>query len=243
MSLLEIKGVSKRFGGLLAVNGLSFQVEQGQIYGIIGPNGAGKTTLFNLILSFYPLTGGTIFFGGEKINHLRSDEICLLGIARTFQHAQPFLDLTAIENVMIGAFARYKDADQAREKARATLRVLDLEHRAESPGRDLPPADLKKLEIARALATEPRLLLLDECMAGLRPLEVQGLIHCLKKLNRDGITFMVIEHVISAISSLAQRLMVLHHGEKIAEGEPKEIFQDKAVIEAYLGEEAFYAGV
>ncbi len=241
MSLLKVDGVKKTFGGLTAVNQVSFEVKEGEVIGIIGPNGAGKSTLFNLITAFYPLDQGSISFRGEKVDHLRADQVCLRGVARTFQHAQPFLDLTVIENVMIGAFSRFKDREVAKEKAYATLQCLGLEAKAFFLGRNLPPADLKRLEIARALATEPKLLLLDECMAGLRPLEIQGLIHCIKEVHGQGISLMVIEHVMSAISSLAQKIIVLHHGEKIAEGEPKEIFQNQKVIEAYLGEDTFYA--
>ena len=241
MSLLKVDGVQKAFGGLVAVNQVSFQVEEGEIIGVIGPNGAGKTTLFNLITAFYPVDRGSISFRGERVDRLRADQVCLRGVARTFQRAQPFLDLTVLENVMIGAFAKFKERNAAKENAYITLQRLGMENKAYSPGRNLVPADLKRLEIARALATEPKLLLLDECMAGLRPLEIQGLIHCIQDLNRQGMTFMVIEHVISAISSLAQKIMVLHHGEKIAAGEPREIFKNQRVIEAYLGEDEFYA--
>jgi len=241
MNLLKVDGIKKRFGGLIAIDEVSFQVNEGEIIGIIGPNGAGKSTLFNLITSFYPLDEGSISFLGEKVDHLRTDQVCLRGIARTFQHAKPFPDLTVIENVMIGAFTRFKDRNMAKEKAYATLQCLRMEGKAYSLGGGLPPADLKKLEIARALATEPKLLLLDECMTGLRPLEVQDLIHCIKELHGQGLTFMVIEHVMSAISSLAQKIIVLHHGEKIAEGESKEIFHNQKVIEAYLGEDTLYA--
>lgn len=241
MNLLKVDGIKKRFGGLIAIDEVSFQVNEGEIVGIIGPNGAGKSTLFNLITAFYPLDEGSISFLGEKVDHLRTDQVCLRGIARTFQHAKPFPDLTVIENVMIGAFTRFKDRNMAKEKAYATLQCLRMEGKAYSLGGGLPPADLKKLEIARALATEPKLLLLDECMTGLRPLEVQDLIHCIKELHGQGLTFMVIEHVMSAISSLAQKIIVLHHGEKIAEGESKEIFHNQKVIEAYLGEDTLYA--
>jgi branched-chain amino acid transport system ATP-binding protein len=241
LSLLKVEGVRKTFGGLVALNQVSFEVKEGEIIGIIGPNGAGKSTLFNLIAGFYPLDKGSISFLGERVDHLRPDQVCVRGVARTFQHAQPFLDLTVIENVMIGAFARFKDRYSAGEKAYTTLRYLGMEGKAYALGRNLPPADLMRLEIARALATEPRLLLLDECMAGLRALEIQGLIHSIKEVHGRGITLMVIEHVMSAISSLAQKIIVLHHGEKIAEGEPKEIFQNQKVIEAYLGEDEFYA--
>lgn len=241
MSLLQVDGITKNFGGLIAVDKVSFELEEGEILGIIGPNGAGKSTLFNLITSFYPLNGGSISFLGQKINHLRTDQVCLRGIGRTFQHAQPFSELTVIENVMVGAFARCKDRKQAEKKAQETLACLRLEDKANALGGSLSPADLKRMEIARALATEPKLLLLDECMTGLRQLEIQELIHCIKGLCNQGLTIMVIEHVMSAISSLAQKIIVLNHGEKVAEGDPKQIFQNKKVIEAYLGEETTYA--
>jgi branched-chain amino acid transport system ATP-binding protein len=241
MSLLKVDGITKRFGGLVAVDNVSVQVEEGEIVGVIGPNGAGKSTLFNLITAFYPLNAGSISFLGEKIDHLRTDQVCLRGVGRTFQHAQPFSELTVIENVMVGAFARCKDRNMAKEKAYETLQCLRMEGKANSLGGSLPPADLKRMEIARALATEPKLLLLDECMTGLRPLEIQELIHCIKELHGQGLSIMVIEHVMSVINSLAQKIIVLHHGEKIAEGEPEEIFQNQKVIEAYLGEDTTYA--
>jgi branched-chain amino acid transport system ATP-binding protein len=237
LSLLRVEEIQKSFGGLVAVNRVSFQIEEGEILGIVGPNGAGKTTLFSLITSYYRTEAGEIYFDDQRVNHLRPDQICLRGLVRTFQHAQPFLDLNVVENVMIGAFARTKDRKVAREKALVSLQTMGLEGKASSLGRDLSPADLKRLEIAKALATDPKLLLLDECMAGLRPGEIDKLIQCIKNLNAKGMTFMVIEHVIRAISSLADRIIVLDYGEKIAEGPPEEIFLNRKVIEAYLGEE------
>ncbi len=237
MSLLAVESVRKRIGGIVALNDVSFAVDEGEIFGVIGPNGAGKTTLFNVITAFMRPDAGAVRFAGHRIDRLRPDQICRLGIVRTFQHAQPFLDLSVLENVMIGGFARHPDRRTARARALAALRMLDLEHRAADPGRGLPPADLKKLELARALAADPRLLLLDECMAGLRSREIDALITCIQRLNAGGVTVIVIDHVISAIRALAGRVVMLHHGEKCAEGPVETIFSDRNVIDAYLGAE------
>jgi branched-chain amino acid transport system ATP-binding protein len=237
VSFLKVVGVQKRIGGLVAVNNVSFEVQRGEIVGIVGPNGAGKTTLFNVITAFLPADAGSIEFDGKRITGLRTDEICGLGLVRTFQHAQPFQELTALENVMIGAFARRADREEARERAGDTLRMLQLAHRASVPAGTLSPAELKRLELARAVATEPMMILVDECMAGLRPIEIGALIECIRKLNAEGMTIVFIEHVMSAMEALAERVVVLHHGEKLAEGRLGDVFSDEVVVEAYFGRE------
>lgn len=237
MSLLTVAGVTKRIGGLVAVNNVSFTVAPVEIVGIIGPNGAGKTTLFNLITAFLRADAGRIAFDGTDITRRRPDEIARLGLVRTFQHAQPFRQLTVMENAMIGAFARCPDRGEARERGREALRRLELEPRASMLAANLSPAELKRLELARAVAAGPRMLLLDECMAGLRPLEVATLVECIRKLNASGVTILLIEHVMSALEALADRVVVLHHGEKLAEGGLDDVFRDDDVVEAYLGRE------
>jgi branched-chain amino acid transport system ATP-binding protein len=241
MSLLTVAHVTKRIGGLVAVNDVSFRVAPSEMVGIIGPNGAGKTTLFNVISGFLRADAGRVQFNGTEVTHRRPDEICRLGLVRTFQHAQPFPQLTVLENAMIGAFVRYADRRPARERAREALRLLDLDGRAATPAGRLSPAELKRLELARAVATEPKMLLLDECMAGLRPLEVAALVDSIRRLNASGVTVVLIEHVISAMTALAERIVVLHHGVKLAEGAPGVVFSDDAVVEAYLGRDTVLA--
>ena len=236
MSLLEIKEVSKRFGGLAALTNVSYSVHEGQILGLIGPNGAGKTTLFNVVNGFYPPSKGEVLFLGERISHLKPHQICKLGIGRTFQVVRPLRRMTVFDNVMASAFLRAKDKNDAEEIAVETLRFTGLYDDRNVLSKGLPLGNRKKLEITRALATRPKMLLLDESFAGLNPSEQNELIGIIRQIRAQGVTIMVIEHHMKVIMSLSDRIVVLNYGEKIAEGTPKEIGNNPLVIEAYLGE-------
>jgi ABC-type branched-chain amino acid transport systems, ATPase component len=238
-SLLEVQGVSKRFRGLLAVDKVGFEVPQGAIYAVIGPNGAGKTTLFNMIAGVFAPDGGGINFAGEQIDGLPPNEVAQRGIGRTFQIVRPFPALTVEENVVVGALMKRTDVSAARTRAQEVLRRLDLYDKRNQRASSMTLPDRKRLEVARALATDPKLLLLDEVMAGLRPTETDRMVDILRELNRDsGLTILLIEHVMRAVMALAQHIVVLHHGANIAEGAPADVVRDKAVIESYLGAEA-----
>jgi len=243
LPLLAIEEVGVRFGGLAAVNGVTFSVRPGEIVGLIGPNGAGKTTLFNLITGLLHPTAGTIRFRGEDITTLPSHAICRRGIARTFQLVRIFPSLTVLENVLVGGcFGREgggRPLAAAREDAAAHLRTVGLDGWADRPGGSLPIADRKRLEVARALATRPALLLLDEVIAGLTPTEGGRLMDLIARIRDGGTTIILIEHVMKAIMNLSDRIVVLHHGEKLAEGAPREIAHDPGVVSAYLGEQAW----
>jgi branched-chain amino acid transport system ATP-binding protein len=237
-ALLKVEGVSKRFRGLIAVDKLTFEVPQGGIYAVIGPNGAGKTTLFNTIAGVYAPDGGEIKFADARIDGLREDEICRRGIGRTFQIVRPFPALTVEENVTIGALLRHRHVADARKRAGDILAQLDLADKRTQRASSLTLPDRKRLEVARALATEPKLLLLDEVMAGLRPTETDRMVGILREINREtGLTILLIEHVMRAVMALAGRILVLHHGAAIAEGAPEEVVRDPAVIHSYLGAE------
>ena len=237
--LLEVQGVSKRFRGLLAVDKVGFEVPQGAIYAVIGPNGAGKTTLFNMIAGVFAPDGGTINFAGEQIDGLPPNQVCQRGIGRTFQIVRPFPALTVEENVIVGALMKRTDVAAARAHAHEVLRRIDLYDKRTQLASSMTLPDRKRLEVARALATDPKLLLLDEVMAGLRPTETDRMVDILKELNRDtGLTILLIEHVMRAVMALAQHIVVLHHGANIAEGAPADVVRDKAVIDSYLGAEA-----
>jgi len=237
-ALLELDGVSKHFAGVRAVDELSFAVREAEIVGLIGPNGAGKTTTLNLLTGFAAPDRGRITFIGEAIAGRRPHEVARRGMCRTFQVARPFRDMTVLENAMVGALSRTNDVRAASDTARRVLARAGLEMRAAMRAGDLTTIDQRRLEVARALATEPRLLLLDETMAGLNPAEVAVALALLRRLREEGLTLVVIEHNVRAITELCDRVIVLDHGQKIAEGPPDAVTRDAAVIAAYLGSDA-----
>jgi branched-chain amino acid transport system ATP-binding protein len=238
-ALLSVETVSKRFRGLIAVDRVSFTVPQGAIFAIIGPNGAGKTTLFNIIAGAMAANAGTISFAGQPIDRLPPDAVCRRGIARTFQIVRPFPALSVEDNVVVGALLHRPEVGAARERAQELLRRLDLFDKRHRLAATLTLPDRKRLEVARALATQPRLLLLDEVMAGLRPTETDRMVAILRALNREtGLTILLIEHVMRAVMALASRVLVLDHGVAIAEGAPEAVVRDPAVVQSYLGSEA-----
>jgi branched-chain amino acid transport system ATP-binding protein len=237
-AFFAIAGVSKRFRGLVAVDRVSCEVAKGEIFAVIGPNGAGKTTLFNMIAGALRPNEGAITFLGERIEGLRSDEVCRRGIARTFQIVRPFPTLTVEDNVMVGALLRTSDVGAAAATANEVMRQLDLFDKRARLAKSLTLPDRKRLEVARALATAPQLLLLDEVMAGLRPTETDRMVAILREINAGGMTILLIEHVMRAVMALANRVLVLHHGAQIALGTPQAVTRESAVIESYLGAEA-----
>jgi branched-chain amino acid transport system ATP-binding protein len=237
VSLLEVRGLAKRFGGLQAVNALSFAVDEGEVVGLIGPNGAGKTTVFGLVSGFLEPDAGDITFRGRTIRGLKPHAVNALGMARTFQIMRPFPRLSVIRNVMIGALGRHANPADAEAHARAVLEDVELSAKAALPAGGLTLAERKRLELARALATEPVLLLLDEVMSGLNASETERIVELVRAINARGIAVLLIEHVMRAVMSLAGRIVVLNYGELIAEGRPEAVANDRRVIEAYLGED------
>jgi branched-chain amino acid transport system ATP-binding protein len=236
--MLQVNSISKSFRGLRAVQDVSFTVPQGEIVGLIGPNGAGKTTIFNMIAGVYAPDSGAVLFQEKQIHALRPDQICAAGIGRTFQIVKPFAGLSVLDNVMVGALLRERTTAASRALSVQILDRLGLGAKRDQPASSLTLPDRKRLEVARALATRPKLLLLDEVMAGLRPTECDQIVAVFRELNRaEGLTVLLIEHVMRAVMALAGRIVVLHHGEVIAQGTPEEVVRDKAVLECYLGEE------
>lgn len=235
--LLSLKQLTKHFGGLVAVRDVSLDLDAGEILGLIGPNGAGKTTLFNMISGSFLPTSGRIHFRGEDVTDRPPHVICQMGIARTFQIVKPFAKLSVVDNVMVGAFLHTRQARQAEKKARDVVDFVGLGKYADRPAQALTTAGRKRLELARALATDPELLLLDEVMAGLTPTESVAIVELIHQIRASEVTILVIEHVMKAIMSLSDRVAVLHHGELIAIDIPEAITVDERVVEAYLGEE------
>jgi branched-chain amino acid transport system ATP-binding protein len=241
VSLLVVEHLTKSFSGLRAVSDLSFRVETGSIVGLIGPNGAGKTTTFAVISGFQRPSAGMVDFKGKPITGLAPDAICARGLTRTFQIMQSFPKLTVLRNVMIGAYVRHRSVNSARQHALSIVERLGMGGRADELAANLTLADLKRLEIAKALATSPELLLLDEVVSGLTPTEVDELIGIIRAIRGDGVTILMIEHVMQAVMALSDTIIVLHHGERIFEGRPEAAAKDARVIEAYLGEEFMLA--
>jgi len=236
--VLEVERLTKSFRGLRAAQGVSFAVPQGSIIGLIGPNGAGKTTCFNMIAGVFRPDAGEVRFAGARIDGWRADRICAAGIGRTFQIVKPFAGLSVLDNVVVGALLREKAVSAAKSYAAEIVEKLGLSPKRDQLASSLTLPDRKRLEVARALATRPKLLLLDEVMAGLRPTECDQIIAVFRELNRaEGLTILLIEHVMRAVMALAQGIVVLHHGEVIARGAPQEVVRDPAVLESYLGEE------
>jgi branched-chain amino acid transport system ATP-binding protein len=236
--LLEVDNVSKSFHGLRAVDNVSFAVPANSLFALIGPNGAGKTTLFNLIAGVFAPDTGKVRLGGVDVTGLRPDRVCDAGIGRTFQLVKPFPEMTVLENVTVGALHSTGDVDRAEGEAHQYLEMLELDAKPHQHAANLTLPDRKRLEVARALATRPRILLLDEVMAGMRPTETDRMVETLRRLRDEtGLTILLIEHVMRAVMALSERVAVLNHGEKIAEGTPQEVVADPAVLECYLGEE------
>jgi branched-chain amino acid transport system ATP-binding protein len=232
---LVVKGLSKRFGGLRAVQDVSFSIKENETVALIGPNGAGKTTSFHLITGFHRPDQGSVMAYGREISGLKPHDICAHGVVRTFQVAKPFGAMTVLANVMTGAFLRDRHTAIARDKAREVIEFVGLGPKEQTAAKDLTTIDQRRLEMARALATQPRLLLLDEVMAGLNPAEIDQAVGLIGKLSQRGLTIVIVEHVMRAIMAVARRIVVLDHGQKIAEGTPKEIVENPEVVRAYLG--------
>jgi branched-chain amino acid transport system ATP-binding protein len=237
MPLLELKRLVKTFGGLKAVNEVSFRVEKGEVFGLIGPNGSGKTTIFNCINNFYPITGGDVLFKGKSIKGLKPHKVCQLGVGRTFQVVKPLARLSVLDNVTASAFCRVNSIREARREADRILHFCNLHSDKDKQAKSLPIAGRKRLEIARALATKPDLLLLDETAAGLNPAELDEAIDLIRKMRDSGITILIVEHIMKVIMSISDRIHAINFGQTIAEGAPREVADNPSVIEAYLGEE------
>ncbi len=236
MSFLSVSGVTKRFGGVVANRDVSFEVAPGELVGVIGPNGAGKSTLFEIITGFYRPDAGEVRLEGTRLTGLAPDRVCRLGVARTFQKLRPFPGMTVLENVTVGALTRIRDVRHAREQAREILERVGLADKAHAHGRTLSTGQRKRLELARALATRPRLLLLDEVTGGVDQRSIPGLVGLVRELHRDGLTVLVIEHNMRVITAVAQRIVALHLGEVIADGPPDVVARERRVVEAYLGQ-------
>ena len=237
MTILEVKNLTKAFGGLLAVNDISFQVEEGEILGLIGPNGSGKTTTFNCINQFFPITSGDILFKGKSIIGLKTHQICHMVIGRTFQVAKPLARMTVLENVSASAFCRVNTIKDAKDEALRVLEFCNLSNQNEKQAKNLPISGRKRLEIARSLATKPDLLLLDETTAGLNPAELDEAIDLIKKIRDNGISILIVEHIMKVIMTISDRIHAINFGQTIAEGAPEEVANNPAVVEAYLGEQ------
>ena len=237
MALLELNKLVKAFGGLLAVNDVTFHVEKGEIFGLIGPNGSGKTTIFNCINNFFPITSGDVLFKGQSIKGLKTHQVCHLGIGRTFQVVKPLARMSVLDNVTASAFCRVNTIKEAIEEAYRVLGFCNLLSEKDKPAKSLPIAGRKRLEIARALATKPELLLLDETAAGLNPSELDEAIDLIRKIRESGITILIVEHIMKVIMTISDRIHAINFGQTIAHGTPKEVANNRAVIEAYLGEE------
>ena len=236
VSLLSVTGVTKRFGGVTANRGISFDVAPGELVGIIGPNGAGKSTLFEIISGFYHPDEGEVRLDGARLTGLSPDAVCRRGMARTFQKLRPFQGMSVLDNVMVGALTRTKDVRHARDQARGLLARVGLTEKADSHARTLSTGQRKRLELARALATQPRVLLLDEVTGGVDQRTIPGLVRLVRDLHAGGLTLLVIEHNMRVITAVAQRIVALHLGEVIADGPPEAVARDRKVVEAYLGQ-------